>query len=131
MIQQFIELGQGYGDVFELCELIQTNKERMHRAFIFTSQKDGKNYASLAIALQPAGESKFMPIYICREGIPYNVEKPNQRLQLFEQACQQTGHELHVLDVKHSSTFTETSLFYQYMIGILRLNHYIPAMHAL
>ncbi|MEC1179469.1 methylthioribose kinase [Metasolibacillus meyeri] len=131
MIQQFIELGQGYGDVFELCELMDTNKARIHRAFLFTSQKEGKTYASLAIALQPAQESKFMPIYICREGIPYSEEKPSQRLEIFKQASEQVNQQIHYLEVKHSSNFTETTLFYQYLIGILRLNHYIPAMHAL
>ncbi|WP_042471631.1 DUF7147 family protein [Bacillus ndiopicus] len=131
MIQQFIELGQGYGDVFELCELINTNKARIHRTFVFTSQKEGKTYASLAVALQPAQESKFMPIYICREGIPYNEEKPTQRLEIFKQSVQHVNQQLHYLEVKHSADFTETALFYQYLIGILRLNHYIPAMHAL
>ncbi|MCT6923992.1 methylthioribose kinase [Metasolibacillus sp.] len=131
MIQQFIELGQGYGDVFELCELMQTNKARIHRTFVFTSQKEGKTYASFALALQPAQESKFMPIYICREGIPYNEEKPTQRFEIFKQASEQVNQPIHYLEVKHSSSFTEPTLFYQYLIGILRLNHYIPAMHAL
>ncbi|WP_342472907.1 methylthioribose kinase [Metasolibacillus sp. FSL H7-0170] len=131
MIQQFIELGQGYGDVFELCELLNTNKARIHRTFIFTSKKEGKMYASLAVALQPAQESKFMPVYICREGIPYNEEKLAQRLEIFKQASAQANQQIHYLEVKHSSSFTETTLFYQYLIGILRLNHYIPAMHAL
>ena len=75
MIQQFIELGQGFGDVYELCELIQTNEKRFHHAFLFISTKGDQKQASIAVALKPVGESKFMPIYICREGIPYNQKK--------------------------------------------------------
>ena len=29
--QRFIELGEGYGDIFELCELMRTNRDRLHR----------------------------------------------------------------------------------------------------
>lgn len=129
MIQQFIELGQGYGDVFELCELLKTNEQRIHHAFMFISNKNEKTYASLAVAFKPVGESKFMPIYICREGIPYDENKKSKRVEIFETAVTQYGHQINRLEIKHSSIFSEVNLFYQYLIGILRLNHYIPPMH--
>lgn len=129
MIQQFIELGQGYGDVYELCELIKTNEARFHHAFIFTSNKNDNMYASLAVAFKPVGESKFMPIYICREGIPYNFEKRAKRIELFEEAVNALEKKTNILEIKHSSIFSEEKLFYQYLIGILRLNHYIPPMY--
>ena len=96
MIQQFIELGQGYGDIYELCELIHTNENRFHNAFLFISYKGDKAYASPAVAFNPVGDSKFMPIYICREGIPYNHEKPSKRLQLFEEALGKIGKEVNM-----------------------------------
>ncbi len=38
MLQQyFIELGEGYGDIYELMELMKTNKHRLQRTFIFSS----------------------------------------------------------------------------------------------
>ena len=129
MIQQFIELGQGYGDVFELCELLKTNEQRIHHAFMFISNKNEKTYASLAVAFKPVGESKFMPIYICREGIPYDENKKSKRVEIFETAVTQYGHQINRLETKHSSIFSEVNLYYQYLIGILRLNHYIPPMH--
>src|SRR4051812_43488442 len=122
MIQQFIELGQGYSDIYELCELIKTNETRFHNAFIFTANHEGNMVASLAVALKPAGESKFMPIYICREGVPYNAEKPSKRLDIFQQAVAATGKQVNIFEIKHSSVFSETKLYYQYAIGILRLN---------
>lgn len=82
MIERFIELGQGYGDLYEMLEIMKTNQERIHNTFVFVSEKDGKKVASFAVAMKPVGDSKFMPIYICREGIPYNAEKTSQRYDL-------------------------------------------------
>ncbi|MGE7841976.1 DUF7147 family protein [Lysinibacillus sp. NPDC093712] len=129
MPQQFIELGEGYGDVYELLEIIKTNQGRFHQAFILTSTKEDKKVASLAIALKPVGESKFMPIYICREGIPFNEEKPSKRQIMFEESIEQLGRKAVVVEIKHSSIFSEPKLFYQYLIGIMRLHHYIPALN--
>ncbi|MGE7090026.1 DUF7147 family protein [Lysinibacillus sp. NPDC048646] len=129
MPQQFIELGEGYGDVYELLEIIKTNQERFHQAFILMSTKEEKKVTSLAVALKPVGESKFMPIYICREGIPFNEEKPSKRQIMFEESIEQLGRKAVVVEIKHSSIFSEPKLFYQYLIGIMRLHHYIPALN--
>ena len=128
MPQQFIELGEGYGDVYELLEIIKTNQNRFHQAFILTSTKDKQTVASLAVALKPASDSKFMPIYICREGVPFNEEKPSKRQIMFEECIEQLGRKAVVVEIKHSSIFSESKLFYQYLIGIMRLHHYIPAL---
>lgn len=128
MIQQFIELGEGYGDIYELCELMKTNKHRISRTFLFTSTHGDKKVASIAAAFEPVGESKFTPIYICREGIHYSTEKPSKRLELFEETVKELDQLLITLDVKHSSIYAEKKLYYQYLIGILRLYHYIPSM---
>lgn len=126
MIQQFIELGQGYGDVYELCELISTNKQRFHHAFILHSTNNDKNMASLAVAFKSVGESKFMPIYICREGIPYEKDKLSKRIEIFQEALQSIGKMPITIEIKHSSSFSEQMHFYQYIIGILRLNNLLP-----
>ncbi len=129
MIQQFIELGEGYGDVYELCELMKTNKHRIHHTFVFTATGNEQKVASIAVVLKPVGDSKFTPIYICREGIPYSTEKPSKRLELFEETAKELNQLLITLDVKHSSIYAEKELYYQYLIGILRLYHYIPSLH--
>lgn len=129
MIQQFIELGQGYGDVYELCELIKTNEHRYHNAFILQSTHNGKTVASLAVAFKPTGDSKFMPIYICREGIPYSEEKPSKRIAIFDESIKSLGRQPITFEIKHSSHFAENILYYQYITGILRLNNYIPPLH--
>lgn len=128
MIQQFIELGQGYGDIYELCELIKTNENRFHHAFTFVSTKDEKQYCSIAVAFKPVGESKFMPIYVCREGIPYSADKKAKRLEIFEDALAAIDKKPHEIVIKHSSEFGSEKMFYQHLIGILRMNRYLPPM---
>lgn len=128
MTQQFIELGQGYGDIYEICELIKTNKHRYHNAFIIKAPIDGKTVASLAVAFKPVGESKFMPIYICLEGIPYSEDKPSKRIEIFDETVKSIGKQAITFELKHSSVFSEKALYYQYVIGILRLNNYIPPL---
>lgn len=128
MTQQFIELGQGYGDIYEICELIKTNKHRYHNAFIIKTPINGKTVTSLAVAFKPVGESKFMPIYICLEGIPYSEDKPSKRIEIFDETVKSIGKQAITFELKHSSVFSEKTLYYQYVIGILRLNNYIPPL---
>ncbi|MHC8516300.1 DUF7147 family protein [Sporosarcina sp. ITBMC105] len=126
--QRFIELGEGFGDVYELFELMKTNKDRLHRAFIFSSTIQDKQMISLATAFTPASDSKFMPIYICREGIQQTEMKKSKRTILFEELGEQLGHPPIFIDMKHSSEFADTQLFFQYITGILRLNHLLPPL---
>ncbi|XUX07706.1 methylthioribose kinase [Sporosarcina sp. UB5] len=128
MQQYFIELGEGYSDIYELMELMETNQHRIHRTFIFASNNKSGQAISLAVAFNPARDSNFMPIYVCREGITQTGEaKPKRRL-LFEEASLALGHEPIYIELKHSSEFAEIKLFYQYITGILRLNHLVPPL---
>ena len=129
MLQQyFIELGEGYGDIYELMELMNTNQHRLHRTFIFSSNTKSGQAISLAAAFNPAGDSKFMPIYICREGIKQTGESKSKRRLLFEESSKENGMNPIFISLKHSSEFADTKLFYQYITGILRLNHLVPPL---
>lgn len=129
MLQQyFIELGEGYGDVYELMELMETNSQRIHRTFIFSSDTKSGQAISLAVAFKPAQNSNFMPIYICREGISETSASKSKRRLLFEEASVQNGQEPIFIGLKHSSEFADTKLFFQYITGILRLNHLVPPL---
>ncbi|TWT28084.1 methylthioribose kinase [Planomicrobium sp. CPCC 101110] len=125
MIQRFIELGEGYGDIYELRELISTNSHRFLHGFVFVSKDPkGNSVLSIAAAFKPTDEGNFMPIYLCREGIPEN----SKRLEIFEQAVKELGHQPIKMEVKHSSVYTEKQFFFSHLIAILRLNHFIPPM---
>lgn len=123
--QRFIELGEGLGDVFELCELIRSNSGRLHRAFIFTARDSG--VLSLAAAFEPAGEGSFMPIYICREGIR-NSSKGSARVTRFQEAAAEAGATPVTVEVRPSKDFSDLDQYFRHITGILRLNHLIPPL---
>ncbi len=124
MIQRFIELGEGYSDLYELLEIMETNKDRISQLLCLKVKKEDKMYASLVAVLHPASEVKFQPLYICREGVPY----PSKRIDLFEAKAAQLNKEVITFDVKPSTDFAETELFFHYLTGILRLNYLIPPL---
>ncbi|MGD6897412.1 DUF7147 family protein [Bacillus infantis] len=129
MIQRFIELGEGYSDIYELLEIVRSNKHRLQHLIAFQSAYEGKEMTSVAAVLRPAETGKFQPLYICREGIPHPDKSPNARFQLFKDLADDCEKEMIRLEVKPSALFAEKELFYQYLIGILRLNHYIQPLH--
>lgn len=123
--QRFIELGEGMGDVFELCELIRSNTSRLHRAFIFTTGDGG--VLSLAAAFTPSGESRFMPIYICREGIPADG-KESARVTRFRESVTAAGAVPVTVEVRLSKDFSDRDQYFRHILGILRLNHLVPPL---
>ncbi|MBN6889157.1 hypothetical protein ACUXCC_004423 [Cytobacillus horneckiae] len=129
MIQRFIELGEGYSDIYELIEIAKSNKNRISHLMALHTTINHKDVTSLVVVLHPAEEGKFQPLYICREGIPNPIITPNKRYSLFADAAEELGHTIIKLSVKPSTIFAEKELYYQQLIGILRLNHYIPVLN--
>lgn len=128
MIQRFIELGEGYSDLYELLELAMANKNRLELMLALHTKIDGKDVTSLSIVLKPTDPGKFQALYICREGIPNPHFLPNKRFELFAQAAMELDKQIHELSVKPSVIFHEKELYYQHLIGILRLNHYLAPL---
>lgn len=128
MIQRFIELGEGYSDLYELVELTKAQQKRV--AFLLSLQTtvNDREVVSLAVILKPTNPGNFQPIYICREGIPNPEITPNKRYEMFEQLAEQIDKKIIPLQVKPSSFFAEKELFYQHLIGILRMNRYLPPL---
>ncbi|MDM5226346.1 methylthioribose kinase [Cytobacillus sp. NJ13] len=128
MIQRFIEIGEGYSDIYELIEIARANKHRLSHMAAFHTSIDKKEVASLAVILKPTDPGGFQPLYICREGIPNPKAAPNKRYELFADAAEDLNKEIIQLTVKPSVIFNEKELYFQYLIGILRLNHYIAPL---
>ncbi len=128
MIQRFIELGEGYSDLYELLEIAKANRHRLAHMLAFHTTKNNRAVCSLAVVLHPTTEGKFQPIYICREGIPLLEDKKSKRYELFEETAASLDKEVVAFTVKPSTTFPETELYYSHLIGILRMNRFIPPM---
>jgi hypothetical protein len=128
LIQRFIELGEGYSDLYELIDVSKRAEQRVLHFLALHAKVNERHVTSCAVVLTPTTPGDFQPIYICREGIPYPHEKPNERYRLFEEAAQSIHKTVIELDVKSSVAFAEKTLYYQYLTGILRINHYIPPL---
>ncbi|WP_062197748.1 DUF7147 family protein [Massilibacterium senegalense] len=128
MVQRFIELGEGYSDLYELFEIAKANQHRLHKMLSLLAEKEGKHVLSFVVVLKPTEEADFQPLYICREGIPYSEEKKSKRLVLFEELAENLGTKVIPLTVQPSNSFPETTLYFQYLIGVLRMNHLISPM---
>ncbi|RBW70231.1 DUF7147 family protein [Bacillus taeanensis] len=128
MIQRFIEFGEGYSDIYELIEIARSNQHRLAKLLALHTIKNEQQVTSLVVILEPVSPGNFQPLYICREGIPNPHEKPNQRYTLFEQLSKECGKTITELVVKPSNQFNENILYYQYLIGILRMNHFIAPL---
>jgi hypothetical protein len=128
LIQRFIELGEGYSDIYELLEIGRANKHRIARLMALHTRIDEKERSSLIVILQPTNPGNFQPLYICREGIPNPNHVPNKRFELFAELANELGKNIIEIDVKPSTMFPEIQLYYQHLIGILRMNRYLPPL---
>ncbi|MGE7187193.1 DUF7147 family protein [Peribacillus sp. NPDC006672] len=128
MIQRFIELGQGYSDIYELLEVGRNQKHRVARLLALHTTINDKKVTSLVIVMQPTDPGKFQPLYICREGIPNPHANKNKRYELFEGLAEELDKSIIEIDVKPSVLFAEIELYYQHLIGILRMNRYLPPL---
>ncbi|MEY9866173.1 methylthioribose kinase [Peribacillus sp. RS7] len=128
MIQRFIELGQGYSDIYELLEVGRNQKHRVARLLSLHTTINDKKVTSLVIVMQPTDPGKFQPLYICREGIPNPHATKNKRYELFESLAEELDKPIIEIDVKSSALFAEIELYYQHLIGILRMNRYLPPL---
>lgn len=128
MIQRFIELGEGYSDIYELIELAKANSHRLVHMMALNTVVMDRPVTSLVVILEPTDPGKFQALYICREGIPNPSVTQNKRYDLFLHTAEELGKQVIQLSVKPSTIFHEKELYYQHLIGILRLNHYIKPL---
>ncbi|KOR83790.1 methylthioribose kinase [Bacillus sp. FJAT-22058] len=128
MIQRFIEIGQGYSDIYELLEVGRNQKHRVARLLAMHTTINDKKVTSLVIVMEPTDPGKFQPLYICREGIPNPHGTKNKRYELFENLAEELDRPIIEIDVKPSVLFAEIELYYQHLIGILRMNRYLPPL---
>jgi hypothetical protein len=128
LIQRFIELGEGYSDLYELIETARANQHRLMHLMAIHTKINEKDVSSLVVVLKPTDPGKFQPLYVCREGVPNPHVLKNKRFDMFAEMAADLGKTIIEFDAKPSTMFAEKELYYQHLIGILRLNHYIPPL---
>ena len=129
MNQRFIELGQGFSDLYELLELAKSNAYRVNYFLCLEAvSAKGRKGMSFVLILKKSSYGDFIPLYICREGIPVIEGKVTKRYELFEQAAKEQDKNVIHMEVRHSDSFADIELYYQYLVGILRMNRYLPPL---
>ncbi|MCM3123430.1 methylthioribose kinase [Mesobacillus sp. AQ2] len=128
MIQRFIELGEGYSDLYELIETARANRHRLMHLMAIHTKVNEKEVSSLLVVLKPTNPGNFQALYICREGISNPHILKNKRFDMFKELADELDKTIIEFDAKPSTMFAEKELYFQYLIGILRLNHYIPPL---
>ncbi len=128
MIQRFIQLGEGYSDLYEWRDLAASRPERVQHILSLHSIKGENSGTSALLVFSPSNPGNFQPLYICLEGIANPSDYPSKRFEIIEETAKQLNKKVIHLDVKPSIDFAEKDLYYQYLTAILRLNHLIPPM---
>jgi hypothetical protein len=128
VIQRFIELGEGYSDLYELIETARANRHRLMHLMAIHTKVNEKEVSSLLVVLKPTNPGNFQALYICREGILNPHILKNKRFDMFKELADELDKTIIEFDAKPSTMFAEKELYFQYLIGILRLNHYIPPL---
>ncbi|WP_077622129.1 DUF7147 family protein [Sediminibacillus massiliensis] len=121
-MKKFIQLGEGLSDFYELLELANQMPQRVNSFVSLPTEKNGYHVTSLVLIMQPARQGEFQPIYVCLEGIPDPNHKPNQRFDLFKETADRLNKRIIELQIKPSTDFYETELYFQYVMGIFQMN---------
>ncbi len=122
-MQKFITLGDGYGDLFELEALIGYNHTRVDKAiFLHTEDK----LSTFLLVMQPV-RGNFQAIYTIYNGIGFK-NGLGRKYTLIRGWCEEKDLPIVEFSTRDPEDFYEREQFYQYITGVLRLNHLIPPM---
>ena len=122
-MQKFITMGEGYLEIFELQALIDYNHERVQHAIFLNNDKTP---ATFLLVMKPV-EQNLQAIYTIYNGIVYN-DGQGKKYQLIKSWCEEKNLNIVEFSTKSPEEFYEREQFYQYLTGILRLNHLILPM---
>lgn len=125
MVYRFIELGDGYSDVYELVELAKRMPERIRHFVVIDTTINELEVSSLAIVMKSAKEGNFTPVYFCREGLQNTPNKVSKRFTLFENIATANNMKINRITVKPSNFFHEKALYFQYLVGIFQMNRFL------
>ncbi|MCD8914510.1 hypothetical protein K2V61_02890 [Staphylococcus simulans] len=128
MKQSFIVLGEGLTDLFEFKTLIEYNHARINRIVFFNSPQSEKGLSSAAIIMNPTEGNYFQAMYIMVNAFDYPHPNDNKKSEMIRGFAEQYNVQLTELDVKSTDDFYDLDLYFNYLIGVLRLYRWIPPL---
>lgn len=121
-MQKFIVLGHGYSEIFELKALLEYNHKRVNKA-IFFHHEDAPS--SFSLIMNPV-EKDFQALYTILRGLRNGPE--GKMYEMIRELCELYDIQVVEMTARDPKDFHEEELFFQYIIGVLRLNHIIPPL---
>lgn len=128
MSQSFIELGPGFSDFFEFEELIRYNHDRIRSVVALHTTLEKTPMTSILVIMQPTTQGHFQGIYSTFESIPYPYPASNKRFDLIRSWAEDYHLPFLEFETKAMHHFHERALFYNYLIGVLRLQRQLPPL---
>ena len=121
-MQKFILLGNGYSEIFAVQALIEYNHTRIDKA-VFIHHEDAPS--TFVLIMKPV-EKNFQALYTILRGLRKGHEG-----EMYNIICKWLDDKnIQKIDMssRDPRDFHEEELYYQYIIGVLRLNHIIPPL---
>lgn len=122
-MQKFITIGEGHGDLFELEALISNNHGRINKGIFLHTAED---MSTFLLVMAPV-RGNFQAIYTIYRGILHK-EGTGKKYKMIEEWCREHGIPVIEFSTRDPEDFHEKEQFYQYITGVLRLNHLIPPL---
>ena len=122
-MQKFITMGEGYREIFELQALIEYNHQRVQHAIL---TYDNQSNASFLLVMKPV-QQDVQAVYTIYNGIRFKDGK-SKKYDLIKSWCDEVDINIIEIETKSPTVFHEREQFYQYLTGILRLNHLLLPM---
>lgn len=122
-MQKFIRLGDGYGDIFELEALIEYNHQRIKSGIYL--HVDGEP-STFVLVMEPV-RGNFQALYTIYQGIPM-TSKYQQKYKIINESLEQYDIQKVEMTTRPPGDFYDPEQYFQYMTGVLRLNHLLPPM---
>mgnify|MGYP006879744937 CR=1 FL=1 len=123
-MQKFIRLGDGYGDIFELEALIEYNHQRI-KSGIYLHVEDEPS--TFVLIMEPV-RGNFQALYTIYRGILMTT-RHQQKYKIINESLEKYNIQKVEMTTRTPADFYDSEQYFQYMIGVLRLNHLLPPMN--
>lgn len=128
MKQAFIQLGEGLTDLFEFTTLIEYNHARIEHIVYFHTPIFDKQLSSVAIIMKPTQGQHFQAMYIMVNAVKYPYPYSNKKFNLINEQAARFNIDVKEIDVQPPEHFHSNSIYFNYLISVLRLQRWIPPL---
>lgn len=128
MKQSFIVLGEGLTDLFEFLTIIEYNYQRIDKIIYFHTPESNLKRSSVSIVMKPTSGNHFQALYTMLNAMPYPYPNKNKKFTMINDLANQYHIKIIEVDVHPPEAYHSQDIYFQYLIGVLRLQNWIPPL---